>query len=87
MSLKILLFINLKTKKKWDTEVYECFTVNNNNFTNFKDFHDCPRIEGTTGPGHPPRIDHSAVFWSRVALNLNKPLTAACFGVQCAVWY
>ena len=26
------------------TEIYECFTVNNNNFTNFKEFIYCPSI-------------------------------------------
>ena len=40
--------------KKWDTEVNECFTVNNNNFTNFKEFHDCPSpiVELALGTHH-----------------------------------
>jgi len=39
MSLKIsLVMIFLKCVK----EIYECFTVNNNNFTSFKEFIHCP---------------------------------------------
>jgi len=54
MSLKILLFIYFFLKN-CDTEVYEWFTVNNNNFANFKEFHDCPSpiVQPALGTHHP----------------------------------
>ena len=59
------LFLDLRNTNFNDEQTlnFKCFTVNNINFTNFKEFTHClsPMVKLAL-PRHQPCIDHSAVF-------------------------